>query len=241
MRTLPRTWGIGTVLGFTFLIAPVLEAQDLGGSVGGTKENLDLPFDARGETEEEEDAPEIIIFYGEQYEGDGMFYAIDRSSSMGNRGELAIAKREIVQNISQFSSRVQFGIVFFDANIMKFPSSGQPAEANPAMKASATAFVSSVPNGGGSCCQQGIMAALQMANRASSKRKVLVYLGDGRGHCQGANEDQYLNQTLAAVTAANYQRVQINCIMVLDVTTTGENFLKKLAASNGGTYTVKSQ
>lgn len=217
-------------------------AQDLGSSgVGGTKENLDLPFDARGETEEEEDAPEIVVFYGEQFEGDGMFYAIDRSGSMQDSGELAIAKREIVKNVTEFSSRVQFGIVFFDANVIKFPSSGQPAEANPAMKASGTSFVQSTPGGGGSCCQQGIVAALQMANRASSKRKVLVYLGDGGGTCQGANESNYLKQTLAAVTASNYQRVQINCIGILSPKQIGEDFMKQLAASNGGTYTRKTR
>jgi Mg-chelatase subunit ChlD len=225
---------IGSLLWGT---SPV-QAQDMAGGVG-TKENLDLPFDAGGEQEEEEDAPEIVTFYGEQLEGDGIFYTVDRSSSMGDKGELAIAKRELARNIQEFSDRVQFGIVFFDAGIMKFPSSGQPATANPGMKSSAMSFVQSVGGGGGSCVQQGLTQTLQMANLSSAKRKVMVYLGDGRGHCQGANEETYLRTTLSAVTSQNYQRIPINCIMVLDRTDRGEDFMRKLSASNSGTYSVK--
>ena len=61
-----------------------LSAQDVG-SVG-TKDNLDLPVDAVGENvTEEEDAPEVVIFYGQQLEGDGLFYTVDRSGSMQDR------------------------------------------------------------------------------------------------------------------------------------------------------------
>jgi Mg-chelatase subunit ChlD len=224
--------------GLLSLVPRQLPAQEGSGTL---KENLDLPYDARGEEEEEEDAPEIVTFYGTQLEGDGIFYCVDRSSSMGDKGEIQIAKRELVRNITEFSERVQFGIVFFDAGLTKFPPSGQPAESNPGMKASAIGYVNTIQAGSGSCCQQGLMQCLAMANRATSKRKVMVYLGDGRGHCQGGNEDSYLLTTLAMVSSANYQRIQINCIMVLDVTPTGEDFLRRLAAANGGNYTVKTR
>lgn len=206
----------------------------------GTKDNLDLPVDARGEIDPDvENPPEIVIFYDQQFETDGMFYVIDRSGTMQDSGELAIAKREMIRNISEFSEHLQFGIVFFDANVTKFPSSGQPAEASQAMKASATSYVQSMPGGGGTCSEQGIIAGLQMANRASCQRKVLVYLGDGGGTCQGANEATYLQRALAAITASNYQRIQINCIGILNPKRICEEFMKQLAAANGGTYTRK--
>jgi Mg-chelatase subunit ChlD len=200
------------------------------------KENLDLPFDALGEEEEEEEAPEVVNFYSTNLEGDGFFYVIDKSSSMA-QGELTRAKAELNKNISEFSSRVQFGIVFFDANLTKFPGSGQPAEATEAMKQGAKGFVNATQAGSGSCCMQGLMAGLQFANRAKSRRKVIVYLGDGGGHCQGGDELQYLNKTVSTITAQNYQRIKINTIGILDVTTTSENFLRRLASSNGGSYT----
>lgn len=237
MRQLPRILGQAAVVSLLVLgLRYSSRAQELGGGSGAVKENLDLPFDAIGESEEEEDAPEIVTFYGTQLEGDGLFYVVDKSGTMQDQGELDIAKRELVRNISEFSDRVQFGIVFFDANVSKFPSSGMPAEASPGMKASATSFVNAIPGGHGSCCQEGIVAALHMANLATAKRKVLVYLGDGGGTCQGADEANYLKQTLAAVTAQNFQRIQINTIGILQPGPINEDFMKRLAASNGGNY-----
>jgi hypothetical protein len=54
----------------------------------------------------------------------------------------------------------------------------------------------------------------------------------------GADEAQYLNKLISAVTAQNYQRVRINTIMVLNPAWLGaESFMRKLVSANGGTYT----
>ena len=224
---------------FVLLLSPAfLKAQSVGGAA--IKENLDLPFDALGAAEEEEDAPEIVTFYGTQLEGDGFFYVIDRSRTMQDRGELDIAKKEVVKNISEFSNRVQFGVVFFDADVIKFPASGQPADASPGMKQSGINFVQSNQGSSGTCGQKAMAAILQMANQATSKRKVIVYLSDGGGTCNGGDEPTYLRQQLALTTSQNYQRIQINTIGVLDLTPAGEAFMKQLASANGGTYTRKN-
>ena len=213
-------------------------AQDVG-SVG-TKENLDLPVDAVGENITEEDAPEVVIFYGQQLEGDGFFYVVDRSGSMQDRGELARAKQEISRNIQEFSARTEFGVVFFDSGVLRYPSSGRPIEANSGMKTAALSWIQAVGGGSGSCCQQGLLAGLQFANFASSERKVICYVGDGggTGPCGGAGgEAAYLNATLQRIQQQNYQRVTINTIGVM---MTGrpsqETFLRNLARANGGTY-----
>jgi hypothetical protein len=224
------SWGI--VLGFSSSIT----AQDLGGPVG-TKENLDLPLDASANLEEEEeDAPEIVTFYGQQLEGDGIFYVVDRSSTMLDMGELPVAKREVLRNIDEFSPEVQFAIVFFDANVSKFPTNGLPAQATPAVKGSARRYVQSIPGGFGTCCQQGLAEGLRFANLATSKRRVLVYVGDGGGTCQGANEATYLRNTLVSISSQNYLRVVIHCIGVLNPGKIQEDFMKRLSSSNGGTY-----
>ncbi len=232
-----RLLTLATVFVFFFALTALspVNAQSLAG--GALKANLDLPFDAGllNDDGEDEDAPEIITFYSQQYEGDGIFYAIDHSGSMSN-GELPVAKREVVKNIREFSARVQFGIAFFDRGLIHFPSGGRPVEANSAMKASAISWVNAVPNGGGSCCQAGLIQALKFANTSSARRKVVVYLGDGGGHCNGANQQNYLNQTLSVVKSMNFQRAQINAIGVLDVSSIGENFLRALASGNGGSY-----
>ncbi len=214
-----------------------LAAQALGGAA--SKENLDLPYDAGlfNSEVDDEDAPEVIQFYDQQYEGDGVFFAIDRSGSMQGSGELDIAKREVSKNISEFSTRVQFGIVFFDNGLLKFPTSGRPAEAAPSMKAAALNWVNSVKGGNGSCCQQGLVAAMQYANFSSAKRKVIIYVGDGGGTCNGADEGTYLKQTLAIIRSQNFQRAQVNCVGVLQIGPIQNDFLSSLAQANGGTYT----
>jgi hypothetical protein len=206
-----------------------------GPSRAGIKENLDLPFDAIGD--DIDDLPiESIVFYGMSLEGDGFFYAIDKSSSMA-QGELDRARAEVRRNIAEFSSVVEFGIVFFDRQVLKFPANGRPAQATEAMKQAAAAFIDSVHWGHGSCCRQGLLAALEIAHHARAHRKVLVYLGDGGGTCEsGTSEAQYLDTTLATVTSRNYERVKIHTIGVLDVSDLGETFLRRLAAANGGSY-----
>ncbi len=226
------------VLCFALGQANFAGAQTLAG--GALKANLDLPFDAGllNDDGEDEDSPEIITFYSQQYEGDGIFYAIDRSGSMQNQGELDIAKREVAKNIREFSNRVQFGIVFFDRGIQKFPAGGRATEASSAMKAAGMNWLQSVPGGRGSCCKEGLMEALKYANTSSATRKVVVYVGDGGGTCSvsGSNETAYHQQTLSMVKSQNFQRAQVNSVGVLQIGNMQENFLRSLASGNGGTY-----
>lgn len=234
-RVLPLYTG-ASVLFLALFLASTSFAQSVGGTPA-TKENLDLPYDALADSEEEEDAPEIISFYGQQFEGDAFFYVVDSSGSMRDSGELNRAKQEITRNITEFTERVRFGIVFFNTNVKKFPSGGQPAEANPAQKGAAIGFINSEAGASGSCCQQGMQACLQMANQATgAKRKVMTYVGDGGGTC-GGDEAQYLRQALATITSQNYQRVQINCIGVMSYPKLNEDFMRNLSSANNGTYT----
>ena len=203
------------------------------------KANLDLPLDAdSGRTTEDEDPPEVVSFFGQNLEGDGFFYAVDRSGSMQDSGELGKAKQEISRNISEFSNKTQFAVVFLDVGILKFPSSGRPVEANPGMKSAALSWISGVNGGGGSCMMQGIREALNFANLSSVKRKVVVYVGDGGGTCMGASEQNYLRQMVGTITSQNYQRAQINCVGVLmgNGRAMQEGFMKQLVNANGGTY-----
>lgn len=229
-------WALA-ILGWGHAASVDLRTARAGELPEGLKANLDLPFDAIGGSEEDEELPEVVVFYGTNLEGDGFFYVIDRSGSMMDSGELDTAKREVARNIAEFSEAIEFGVVFFDKAAVTFPTNGQPAEATPALKSAATTFVQTAQRGRGSCPQSGLSAGLKMANLSSARRKIVVYLGDGGGTCAGANEEDYLNETLTAISAQNLQRLQINAIGVLDVGHIQEKFLKSLASMNGGTYT----
>ena len=59
----------------TMALVGVLHGLRLNAQDGqASKENLDLPYDASLASERAESAPEVIVFYGEQYEGHGVFF-----------------------------------------------------------------------------------------------------------------------------------------------------------------------
>jgi hypothetical protein len=177
-----------------------------------------------------------IDFYGLILDGDGIFYVIDRSPPHADRGELALAKAEIVRNLMSFPASFQFGVVFFDRGVLRFPASEQPATATPEVVASAASFVQSVNQSSGTCVQQGLVSALRMANRSTARRRLMVYVGDGGGTCSG-DETDYLRQTVELVTAENSQGVIIHVVGVLLAgRQIHEEFLMELARRNGGTF-----
>jgi hypothetical protein len=57
------------------LATPVF-SQGIGGATA-VKDNLDLPFDATSAAEADEDSPEVIVLYAQQYEGDGFVFVSD--------------------------------------------------------------------------------------------------------------------------------------------------------------------
>ncbi len=206
-------------------------AQTGGGA--SVKENLDLPYDAIGLEEEDEDAPEVIVFYGQNYEGDGIFYCLDRSSS--TRGEpIAKEKREVIRNVQEFTERVEFGITFYDRSLIFFPSNSRPAKADAGQKAAATAWLGSIQSGGGSCFGLGLKKCLDMANQSSAKRNVIIYLGDGCPTCPGDGGDPYVNRILNEVKTSNYKKHSVNAIVVGNVC---ESFPRQLTQQNNGTMT----
>ncbi len=198
---------------------------------GNLKANLDLPFDAAGENEEEDEPPEVIVFYGEQYEADFFCFVCDRSGSMkGDRWTKL--QKEVTKTIAGFSDRVQFGIVFISLQMTKFPASGQPADANPGQKGAAISMVRETQTSNGSCYRAGLIEGLNFAARSSAKRKILICLGDGDVACTGDSAEQ----TLSSVKARNVIGAKINTIGIAVTGTNGESFMKNLAAQNNGQY-----
>ena len=147
-------------------------------------------------------------------------------------------RRETLRTMGDLPEMAEFGIVFFNVGVDTFPESGAPAQASPEMKDGAASFVQSAVAGYGSCCREGLVAGLQLANQSTAKRKVILYVGDGGGTCYGSDEATYLRQALVEISNRNEQRVPIHCFGLVDSwPTLGEEFLKELAKANGGTYT----
>jgi hypothetical protein len=166
------------------------------------------------------------------YEGDFFCFVCDKSSSMAGAPWQKV-QSEVIRTVQGFSNRVQFAIVFFDQDLVKFPAAGRPADASPAMKAQATTMVTSTVTGHGSCYQEALLQALLYAAQSTADRKQIIVLGDGHTTCRGQDETQYGKQTLVTVTSRNTV-AHINTLGIgADVT---EAWLRTLAAQNRGTY-----
>jgi hypothetical protein len=178
-----------------------------------------------------------FTFFGQTFDADGVFFVLDRSGRMQDSGELHMAKQEVLKFIEEAPRELRLGIAVFDDRVLKFPSSGMPAEMTVDVKDSASTFVELFPGGVGSCVQSGLLTALDFVQSSGARRNVIIYVGAGGGDCKGKDESTYLNQTLNAITEANQGITAVHAIAVHDVTSFGERFLVNLASRNGGTYT----
>ena len=212
-----------------------LHAGDAGGAL---KANLDLPFDAAGEGDDgEEEAPEIITFFGQIYEGEGVVFCCDTSATMSEGSKLEQLQREVIKTISQFSDRVEFGIVFFDTRVVKFPAAGGPAESTPPAKMEATEMVLAQESiGNGSCYKRALLESLLIANQCRNSHRLIICIGDGVLSCGGQNIEHYEEDTLESVRTHNILNVHINTIGVGSGGQLNEAWLRRLAAENSGSY-----
>jgi hypothetical protein len=172
-------------------------------------------------------------FCGSTLMADGFFFAVDRSPSWYG---LDTAKADMLRVISSLPGRCEFGVVFFDAGMTKFPADGTPAPATVEMKEAAAAFIEPKVAGQGSCPKQGLQLALDMAKASTARQKVIVYIGDGGGTCQGQEERVYLQDTLDLVASSNAGMARVYALCPEIPEATQLKFVIDLAAQNGGEH-----
>lgn len=196
----------------------------------------DPTFDALGCGPHEVCASAFTIG-GHRFAADGTFFVIDRSGTMTDMGELPRAKQEILQALDGLKERSVLGIVFFDKGILKFPADGVPLAADAEGKAEAQRFIQSSQRGVATCPAKGLEAALDFADVSTARQDEVFFFSDGGGTCPDQqNEEPYLRQSLDDITARNSGRVRIHAIGVLNLTASGEQFLKTLAERNRGVF-----
>lgn len=228
-------------------------SQDVGSA--SSNQNLDLPYNAETSEVTEEDAAEIIFFYGQQFQGDAFVFCVDRSGSMSDHGELARAKREICRNIMEFSPETEFAVCFFDTGWRIWPFSHRPVKATIQNKQLACRWVGFIRGGAMSCPKSALLKSLRTLNASKGRRRCLIYVGDGGGTCMSQGwrnmfpdidtvtaslrfEEAYLAETLTEVRRMNYKRASINTIGVMmnGRLDRHHNFVRLLAQQNSGTY-----
>ena len=146
-------------------------------SSSGLKTNLDLPFDAGGEDSQQEDAPELIVFYGAAYEASNVVFCLDESLTMRNGGRFDIEKREVRRAISELNPDAMFGVLFYGGQVTSF--SRQLMKATTANKQAAMGFINSRAENLGTCLGNSVAQALQMLHRSEARFQAVILVSDG--------------------------------------------------------------
>ena len=222
----------------------VVSADGIGQS--DRKENLDLPYDAAGESGEEEEAPEIIVFYGRSYEAQAVVFCLDESLSMRRHGRWETQQREIIRAISELSSAVEFGVVFYGDGAHAFRP--QLVRASGGNKQAAIAFVTGRQMSFGTCLGPGIVKSLKMLTRAESRHRAVIVAGDGRPtscpYVRGSESDPGIaNRVLTQSRAANVgNQSKVHTILVgTGASNRDKEFMQRLASLHRGTYRHQAQ
>src|SRR5881628_3036767 len=144
---------------------------------------------------------------------DGLFFVVDRSGS--SREGFQFAKRYLANVVKSLGPESQFGIVLVDSHTAQYPAEPTPARADDEGKEAGLRFIDSAKGGPGSCPLLGFEKALDLAEKSTARRKVIVYIGDGGGTCgAGVPESDYLEHTFETITARNQGKVEIHLIGV---------------------------
>lgn len=201
-------------------------------AASGERKPLDMPSGGRGADDDEEDAPETIIFYGNDYEGDAFFWCLDKSGSMEWGGAMEDLQQEVTEAVNSLSPQAEFSIVAFSSNTVTWSTT--PKAATTAQKAAAIAWVNSLVPDGWTCLAPAAITMLQICNQSSKPARQMLILSDGVPTCDGVDTT---NQTLSEITAANWQQVPIHTIYIND-DSEGISFMQLLAAQNFGSFYI---
>jgi len=220
------------------LTMPAASGQALG-ATPSPKENLDLPYDAAGEASSEEEAPEILSFYGRGYEASAIVFALDESGSMSDQGRWQLQTREVMRSLRELSARSEFGVVYYGSRVSAFRKS--PARAEEGPKAQALQFVNSRKPNGDTCIGEGVIEALKIVRQSKSKHRAVIVTSDGRPDVCATGDratPEQVRQLLARTAAANPDgSVQVHTIFVGRGTEKEAiAFMRRLALQHNGMF-----
>ena len=203
----------------------------------GERRPLDLPSGGTGDGEEDEDAPEVISFYGAEFEADAFFWVIDRSGSM--LGEpMAVLQFELTEGLRQLTNRAEFGMVSFATEYTIFEP--RPMRATTSNKARGAIWVNALMADGWTCMPDPAAEIFNIANQSRKRNRVVILVGDGVPRCM-TFENIESDEVLEAIAAANHKRTKVNTIFIAGdpaSQTEGINLYTEIAHRNRGTIII---
>lgn len=192
---------------------------------------LDLPAGGgKGDEDEDETIPDLILFYGNQYEGDAFVWVLDVSGSMGNGDLMATLREQFTGAVSSLSSDTDFGAIAFSSNLRHFD--WKCKEATSSRKSTACAWICSILPVGGTCIATAVVRGLEIVRTSDKENRRVIVVGDGLPEC-GLTPAE----ALADISYHNYDRIPIDTVFV-GTNPMGMQFFQRLASTNYGRAVV---
>jgi len=212
----------------------MVQAED-GSSSARVKRPLDLPAKGANQDEEEEDAPETILFYGAEFEGDAFFWCIPAYGFCGETATFTSIRGEVTNALTQLTSRSLIDLVAY--NSATYVWRPQAQRATGANKTAAIAWMSMLVPIESHCLLEAAVTTLGIAQATNKPHKVLIVMGARQPYCGSDSGTEYSEQCLMQISAANYENSKINTVYFTSTFYSGEQaFYVELAAMNGGTF-----
>ncbi|HLQ46599.1 MAG TPA: hypothetical protein VK137_17780 [Planctomycetaceae bacterium] len=166
-------------------------------------------------------------FFDIAAKGNRFVYVLDRSGSMYDHNAIRVAKEELVASLSALEQTQQFQVIFYNTSFIELRHTDDRPQMQWATEINRTLarqFISGVQPDGGT-------------DHLPPLRKALRYQPEHLFFLTDADQPQLSARELAEIKTLNGGRTKIHCVEFgKGPEISADNFLKKLARENGGTY-----
>jgi len=202
-------------IALTAIVAALYDPQDI-------PENLDMPVNGGFlNNDEDEDAPELITYYGSLYEVGAVVFVLDFSGSMRNGSNIETLRKETKRAIYELQEAYLNVIVFHDL-VIQWRTSLVSVVAN---KSSASSFVQTQKLGQNTHISPAVITALKQLRNSVRKRKRVILVADGT-----TSEDPEVS--LSEIKKNNPTRIPIDTVFIRY----GEGKIATMLAQQGREY-----
>ena len=166
-------------------------------------------------------------FFDIAAKGSRFLYVLDRSGSMHDHNAIRVAKEELIASLSMLEQTQQFQVIFYNQSFIELrhnderPGMQWATEINRTL---ARQFISSIQPDGGT-------------DHVPALKKALRYQPEHLFFLTDADQPQLSARELHEIKTLNGGRSRIHCVEFgKGPELSSDNFMKKIARDNGGTY-----
>ncbi len=226
-----RSYGLAILMMALIATFPMISEAE----TDGQRRPLDLPSGGGADEEDtDEEIPDNIQFFGQDFEGDAFFWVLDVSGSMSYEGRIDNMREEFIGAVQSLSRHSDFGALAFSGNMNELD--GRCAEASISRKAAASSWIMALVPNGGTCMSVAVVKGLETLRKSTNGNRRLIVVGDGEPDCPSGGDAQE-QQTMEEIQMSNWDRIPIDTVFSGGLEG-GIDFFQDLASENQGNFVI---